>query len=143
MIEESLVILRHLIDDTAATDYTDDRLLNLLYISAVYVNIDIGGTYSINVCNQTVSPETDTAFDSLVALKAACLLVRSTQNSYAKNDFSVTDGPSTVSLKGAAASIKDSADSFCDQYERSKMLYLMGNTDFGGGLGISTPSSAS
>ena len=143
MIEESLVILRHLIDDTAATSYTDERLLELLYISAVYVNMDIGGTYSINVCSQTISPATDSSFDTLVALKAACLLVRSTQNSYAKNDFTVTDGPSTVNLKGAAASIKISADGFCSQYERSKMLFLMGNTNFGGGLAISTPNSSS
>lgn len=143
MIEDSLLVLRHLIDDTASVSYTDERLLELLYISAVYVNMDIGGTYSINVCSQTVSPETDSAFDTLVALKAACLLVRSTQNSYAKSDFTVTDGPSTVNLKGAAASIKLSADSYCSQYDRSKMLFLMGNTDFGGGLAISTPNSSS
>ena len=143
MIEESLVILRHLIDDTASTSYTDERLLELLYISAVYVNMDIGGSYLIDICSQTITPETDSAFDTLVALKAACLLVRSTQNSYAKNDFTVTDGPSSVNLKGAAASIKVSADGFCIQYERSKMLFLMGNTNFGGGLAISTPSSAS
>lgn len=143
MIEESLTILRHLIDDTASTSYTDERLLELLYISAVYVNMDIGGNYLIDICSQTITPETDSSFDTLVALKAACLLVRSTQNSYAKNDFTVTDGPSSVNLKGAAASIKVSADGFCSQYERSKMLFLMGNTNFGGGLAISTPSSAS
>lgn len=143
MIEDSLVMLRNLIDDTASLSYTDERLLELLYISAVYVNMDIGATYTINVSGQTIDPDTDTPFDILTSLKAACLLVRSTQNSYAKNDFTVTDGPSTVNLKGAAASLKVSADSFCSQYERSKMLFLMGNSSFGGGLAISTPNSSS
>lgn len=143
MIEDSLIILRHLIDDTESTSYTDERLLELLYISAVYVNMDIGANYTINICSQSITPETSTEFDTLVALKAACLLTRGSQNSYAKSDFSVTDGPSTVNLKGAAASIKVSADGFCSQYDRTKMLYLMGNSDFGGGLAISTPNSSS
>jgi hypothetical protein len=143
MIEDSLVMLRNLIDDTASLSYTDERLLELLYISAVYVNMDIGATYTISVSGQTIDPDTDSSFDILVSYKAACLLTRSTQNSYAKSDFTVTDGPSTVNLKGAAASIKLSADSYCSQYERSKMLYLMGNSSFGGGLAISTPNSSS
>jgi len=145
MIEESLIILRHLIDDTVSTSYaySDDRLIELLYISAMYVNLDIGNPYTISICSQTITPETSTTFDTLTALKAACLLVRSTQNSYAKNDFTVTDGPSTVNLKGASATLKVSADGFCSQYERGKMLYLMGDITYGGGLAISTPSSAS
>lgn len=145
MIEDSLTTLRHLIDDTNSVSYsyTDERLLELLYISAVYVNMDIGGDYVINVSGQSITPDSDTNFDILVSLKAACLLTRSSQNSYAKNDFTVTDGPSTVNLKGAAASIKVSADGFCSQYDRTKMLYLMGNSDFGGGLAISTPNSSS
>lgn len=141
-LEDSLIILRHIIDDTSSVDYTDDRLIELLYIAAVYVNLDITASYSINVCNQTISPDPDNAFNTLVALKAACLLVRSTQSSYAKQDFSVTDGPSTVSLKGASASLKISADGFCNQYEKAKISYLMGSDDFGGGLAISTPNSA-
>lgn len=145
MIEDALVILRHLIDDTNSDSYsyTDDRLIELLYISSMYVNMDIGNPYTINVCSQTITPDTDANFDTLTALKAACLLVRSTQNSYAKSDFTVTDGPSTVNLKGASVSLKVSADGFCSQYERTKMLYLMGDTTYGGGLAISTPSSAS
>jgi hypothetical protein len=141
-IEDSLVFLRHLIDDTASTDYTDDRLFELLYVSAVYVNLELGTGYSINICSQTITPDTDSTFNTLTALKAACLLIRSTQSSYAKCDFSVTDGPSTVSLKGTADKLKDSADSFCSQYERAKLSYLMGNSDYGGGYAITTPSSA-
>ena len=142
-LEDSLIFLRHLIDDTASTDYTDERLIELLYVSSVYVNLELGSGYSINICSQTITPDTDSTFNTMVALKAACLLVRSTQSTYAKCDFSVTDGPSTVSLKGTADKLKDSADGFCAQYERAKLAYLMGNSDYGGGYAITTPSSAS
>lgn len=144
-LENSLIILRHLVDDLDETslDYTDERLIELLYIAATYTNLEIGTAYAINVCSQTISPDPDTVFNTLVALKAACLLSRSTQNSYAKYDFKVTDGPSSVDLKGSADKLKISADSFCNQYERAKLAYLMGNTDFGGGYAITTPSSES
>lgn len=142
-LEDSLIFLRHLIDDTESTDYTDERLMELLYVSAVYVNLELGSGYTINTCLQTITPDTDSTFNTMVALKAACLLVRSTQSSYAKCDFSVTDGPSTVNLKGTADKLKVSADDFCNQYERAKLSYLMGNSDYGGGYAITTPSSAS
>jgi len=139
----SLTILRHLIDDMgSAPEYSDDRLIELLYVSATYVNIDIGSPYSINICGQSVSPAPSSDFCNLVALKSACLLTRSTQSSYAKCDFKVMDGPSTVDLKGAADKLKVSADGFCNQYERAKLSYLMGNSDYGGGWVISTPNSS-
>ena len=140
----SLVILRHLIDDVGTTlEYTDERLIELLYVASVYVNLELGTAYSINICAQTISPEPDSSFYTLVALKAACLLIRGVQSSYSKSDFKVTDGPSTVDLKGSADKIKASADGFCNQYERAKMSFLMGNSDYGGGYAISTPNSES
>ena len=142
-LEDSLIFLRHLIDDTESTDYTDERLLELLYLSSIYVNLELGSGYTINVCSQTISPDTDSTFNIMVALKAACLLTRSTQSSYAKCDFSVTDGPSTVNLKGTADKLKVVSDDFCNQYERAKLGYLMGNSEYGGGYAITTPSSAS
>lgn len=140
-LEDSLIILRHLIDDTDSTVYSDERLIELLYISAIYVNMDVGASYSVNTCSQTISPTPDSSFSTLTALKAACLLVRSTQKTSAQNEFTVTDGPATVNLKGIAANLKTSADGFCNQYDRAKMGYLMGNTNWGGGYAISTPNS--
>ncbi|MDZ4785613.1 MAG: hypothetical protein SGJ02_06000 [bacterium] len=140
-LESSLVILRHLIDDTASVDYTDDRLTELLYISAMYVNLEIGTTYSINVCSQSIDPSPDDNFNMMVALKAACMLIRGTQKSYAQSDFTITDGPSSVSLKGIAGQLKISGDGFCGQYERAKIMFLM-TGNYGGGLAITTPSSA-
>jgi len=139
----SLITLRHIIGDVSSNsselEYTDNRLLELLYISAVQVNFDIGGSYSINICSQLIDPEPDTTFSHLVALKAACLLGRAEQSSYAKCDFRVSDGPSTVDLKGASDKIRVSTDSFCAQYEKAKLSYLM----IDGGYAITTPSSES
>jgi hypothetical protein len=141
--DTSLTLLRHLIDDVNSTyEYTDERLTELLYVSATYVNLELNTAYSINLCAQTISPDPDNVFYNLVALKAACLLVRSTQTSYAKSDFKVTDGPTSVDLKGTADKLKVSADGFCNQYERTKMAFLMGDTNYGGGYAVSTPSSA-
>lgn len=141
--DNGLTLLRHLIDDLGDTpEYADDRLIELLYVAAIYVNLEIGTSYFINLCSQTISPEPDNSFYTLVAIKSACLLVRSTQSSYAKCDFSVTDGPAKVDLKGSADKLKASADGFCNQYERAKINFLMGNSDFGGGLAISTPNSS-
>lgn len=140
----SLTILRHIIDDVGTTlEYTDERLIELLYVASVYVNLELGTAYSINICAQTISPEPDSPFYTLVALKAACLLIRGVQSSYSKSDFKVTDGPSTVDLKGTADKLKTSADGFCNQYERAKMSFLMGNSEYGGGYAISTPNSES
>lgn len=140
----SLTILRHLIDDVGTTlEYTDERLIELLYVASVYVNLELGTAYSINICAQTISPDPDSSFYTLVALKSACLLIRGVQSSYSKSDFKVTDGPSTVDLKGTADKLKTSADGFCNQYERAKMSFLMGNSDYGGGYAISTPNSES
>ena len=141
--DDGLTLLRHLIDDLGNTpEYSDDRLIELLYVAATYVNLEIGTSYSISICSQTVDPDPDPSFNTLVALKSACLLVRSTQSSYAKCDFSVTDGPAKVDLKGSADKLKVSADGFCNQYERAKINFLMGSSDFGGGLAISTPNSS-
>jgi len=134
-----ITFIRHYVDDTDECDqeYTDDRLEALVYVSASYVNFDINGSYVISVSDKTISPVPDSIFINLTALKAACLLVRSTHTSYARMDFRVSDGPSTVDLKGAADKLKEAADSICDQYARNLTKYLMGD----GGYGILTPNS--
>lgn len=106
-------------------------------MSASYVNFDMNTEYTISVSGRSISPTPDSLFANLVALKSACLLVRSEQTSYSKMDFRVSDGPSTVDLKGAADKLKQVGDSICEQYARALNRYLMGV----GGYGILTPNS--
>lgn len=143
LLSDTLVYVRHLIDDTDESnyEYSDNRLSTLIFVSASYVNTDIRANYTINLCNQTISPEPSQDFINLVALKAACMLMRSSHTSYSRNDFRVSDGPTTVDLKGAADKIKVAADSLCEQYERAKLDLNIGRTV--NGYIISTPNSES
>lgn len=141
LASDTLIYVRHLIDDTNEDDYeySDDRLIVLIFVAAAYVNNDISAGYTISLCNKTIDSEPSSNFINLVSLKAACMLMRSSQTSWARNDFKVSDGPTTVDLKGAADKTKAAADSLCDQYERAKIDYLMGRSL--NGYIISTPNS--
>lgn len=143
IISTALVYLRHLVDDTDQDnyEYSDERLSSLLFVAASYVNRDINSSYTINLCGQTISPDPDSNFINLVSLKAACMLVRSQQASYARNDFRVSDGPTTVDLKNSADQLKSAADSICNQYEKAKLDMIMGRTV--NGYIASTPNSES
>lgn len=143
LISNAIVYLRYLIDDVDESDYeySDNRLSGLIFVAASYVNRDINGSYEINICGQTITPNPDTNFINLVSLKAACLHVRSQQVSFARNDFRVSDGPTTVDLKNSSDQLKRSADDICHQYEKAKLDMIMGRTV--NGHIISTPNSES
>lgn len=134
-----VTMIRHFIDDTDETspEYSDDRLSALVFVSAIYVNMELGSGYTINVSCQTISPEPDQDFTTLVALKAACLFVRAEQTSYAKCDFRVSNGPTSVDMKGGAEFLGRAADSICAQYDKAKLSQAMGL----GGYAITTPNS--
>ncbi len=137
-----LSLLRNIIDDTSEPyEFSDERLLSLSYTSAAYVNMDVGGEYEISFCNFSITPEPPSSVLTLIALKAACILVRSQHTSFARNDFRVTDGPASVDIKGSADKLKMAADSVCSLYEKTKLNYLMNGSD--GGFALTTPSSDS
>lgn len=136
-----LTMLRHLTDDVECTyTYSDDRLLTLIFVAASYVNMDMGASYTISLANQTISPTPDSTFINLVSMKAACLLLKSIATSYAKQDFKFQDGPASVDLKGISDKIKESANSYCEQYSRSLQRILISGTS---GYAVSTPNNLS
>ena len=142
-IDSTLIeLLRNLIDDTVEPyEFSDDRLLSLSYTAASYVNMEISGEYEISFCDMSITPTPPSSVVTLIALKAACLLIRSQHTSYSRSDFRVTDGPASVDIKGAATNLKGAADSVCSQYEKLKFNHLMNGSD--GGYAITTPSSDS
>lgn len=143
LISNALVFLRYLIDDVDESnyEYSDNRLTGLIFVAASYVNRDINGSYDINICGQSIAPNPDSNFINLVSLKAACLHVRSQQTSFARNDFRVSDGPTTVDLKSSSEQLKKSADDMCNLYEKAKLDMIMGRTV--NGYITSTPNSES
>lgn len=135
-----VTFVRHLVDDSIEPfEFSDDRLSALTITAASFVNMDISASYTISMCSQSITPEPDSKFINLVSLKAACMLMRSVHTSWARNDFRVSDGPTTVDVKGMADKIKAAADDLCEQYEKSKLYYLFSNS----GCIISTPNSDS
>ena len=138
---EVLPILRNIIDDTDASsyEYSDDRLISLIYIAATYVNSELNFEYDISVCNQIITQTPSSKFINLVSYKAACILMRSIQKSYAQNDFRVTDGPATVDIKGVSDKIENVGNSICAEYDKLKFNNIMND----GGYSISTPNSES
>lgn len=134
-------MVRHLTDDLECTyTYSDDRLIALIFVASSYVNMDLSGSYTIDISNQTISPTPDSSFTNLVSLKAACLLLRAVATSYARNDFKFQDGPASVDLKGISDKLKDSANAYCEQYSRSIQRILISGTS---GYAVSTPNNLS
>lgn len=135
----ALEIFRVLINDLDESDYeySDEALLRVLYASAYYVNKDVGGSYTISFCNQTVSPTPTDDFIQLAALKAACILAKSIHSQYSKNNFKVSDGPTSIDLSGAASELAKAAKNNCEEY----LTALRSSILTSGGLGASTPNS--
>ncbi len=77
---EMIMMTRVLINDLDDENYSynDTRLIEILVVSAKYVqqDIDLQNDYTINVRQQKIEPDPsdDNQFTTLVSLKAACLL---------------------------------------------------------------------
>lgn len=144
LLSECLPMVRHLVDDTDEADYefSDSRLSSLIFVAAMYVNQDMRSGYSISLCSQTISPEPDAQFINLVSLRSACMLLKGVHTGWARNDFRVSDGPTTVDMKNITDKVKQAADSACQTYEKTKLDIQMGGTTLTGVV-ISTPNSES
>lgn len=127
-------IIRGLINDLDETDYQDSRIEEVAIIAAyqVYNEVTLTNTYTISLSGETITPDptdnSDTNFIALLSLKAACLILRWQAKTQANSAISMTDGPSSISLKGVYDSLKAEADHLCDRYEEAKTQYIMGKT---------------
>ncbi len=106
-----VLMLRVIVSDiTEPQTYTDTYLERVLVASAIMVDADIpfGTTYTYDISALTISPDpvikSDSAFMSLVPLKAACLLTMGEFKSALGQGIKVRDGDSaidtSVSFKG-------------------------------------------
>jgi hypothetical protein len=120
------IIVRSLINDMEAEPkYSDDRLLQLIAVSAKYVQFDVAldHEYTINVVDPTITPDptedNDSIFISLVALKAACMVDQSEYRTKAINEgVRAALGPASLSIAGNSAAWKVILDQgACALYE--------------------------
>jgi hypothetical protein len=78
-INASMVLmLRAVINDLDSESFTDERLEQLLAVSAQFVNREAEGTYVINITSPDITPDPvdvpDDAFVNLTVIKAACMV---------------------------------------------------------------------
>jgi hypothetical protein len=138
-------IIRALISDLDETAYQDSRLEEVAITAAyqVYSNISFDYTYTISLSAETISPDpadnSDDDFIVLTALKAACVILRSEAKTQAASAISMTDGPSSISLKGVYDALKSEADDLCAKFEEAKRQFIMSGGV--GGLAILSPYS--
>lgn len=133
---EMSTILRYLLNDIDSTNYTysDDQIETSLLVAAQFVQLDIefGTTYTVDAEACTLSPDPtnstpkDNAFMNLVCYKAACIILTGEARSQAACAVRVVDGPSSIDMGGAAASIKVMQQEVCETYEKLKLAYKMG-----------------
>ena len=106
-----VLMLRVLVSDTAEPQtYTDTYLETVLVTAGILVDADIafGTTYAYDLTLLTISPDpvtlNDSAFMSLVPLKAACIITMGEFKSALGQGIKVRDGDSaidtSVSFKG-------------------------------------------
>jgi len=136
--------VRILIDDTDSSDYeySDKRLSDLIIMSCSYVNNDTDSKYTVDLCSKTVSPDPDSNFINLVALKSVCLLASAQYSRNARTgDVKVNDGVTSVDLKGLSSGLKDFSKTACENYARELNNYLLGR-DIRGVI-VTTPNSES
>lgn len=128
----ALPILRVLIgDDESPYTYCDERLLNILIVSArmVVSELSFDTTYTVTIDTLTISPDpsSDTYFLPLVCLHAAVRVANSEYKASALSAISITDGPSNISMAGGATAMKARLDALKNDYAQAKMQYSVGS----------------
>jgi hypothetical protein len=111
---EMPIIVRTLINDLSDSPiYSDERLLQVISVSAKYVQFDVvlDQAYLVNVVNPDISPDptmnNDNIFVSLTCLKAACIVDQSTlRTKAAMEGIRAALGPAQLSVANSLAGIR-------------------------------------
>lgn len=131
--EESLAVIRPILgDDISPFTYCDSRLLDVMTAVAKLLVSEITfdlNTYSVVCTTQTISPDPsdDLFFIPLLVLKTASVIANSEAKAAATVSGSVSDGPSSVDLSGAATSLKERAKVIAEDYQKAKLQYMVSN----------------
>lgn len=119
-------MVRTLVNDLGDEQtYSDERLLQVIVVSAKYVQFDIAleHQYIIDVANPAISPDptndNDSIFISLVALKAACIIDQSEYRTKAAMEgIRAALGPASLAIAGQSAAWRTILDKgSCASYE--------------------------
>lgn len=134
--------LRYYVNDLDSTNYlwTDNQLKKFLVMAASMLfgsdlkefNTQIGGPYSVDTNNTTITPDpVDNSPDgvsNLIVMKAGCLIARSEyKKAGAVGGYLIVDDKSTIDTRGAVESAKSLADDYCKGFTDALSDFKKGN----------------
>jgi hypothetical protein len=146
--EEMLTITRVLVNDVAATTYSDDSLLSVILVAAFQVQqeLSLPADYQVSVTNGTLTPDPtvtltkDDSFVNLACIKAACITDRGAAILAAQQAIAVKDGSSAIDLRGVlGGKLKLIEKGWCAVYEDTKIEFLSTNANGIAGAIVMTP----
>jgi len=136
---EMIPILRSLIDDVSKTEYTDERLKELLAIAAYQVipEIKFSTTYSVTIVPPLVSPDPTASSDgniltNFVTLKAACIIDRAPlRKRTLMSGLEAKCGPAVMKTLQHVSGFRELLKlGYCGVYDTTREQYLLGNVNF-------------
>lgn len=131
-LDDTISLVRFIIGDFGSCQtYTDRELQDLIFGAARFVIFDLSfvNQYTVNIQTSSItpSPEDDYDFQTLIALKAAYLILSSEFKFYSAQSAVVTDGPSTINITTIAAGYKQRMQDISLEYNKAKLQYAIGN----------------
>ena len=105
-----VLFVRSLIGDLDSTKYDNDRIKQVIVISA-YTMLSTTTflyDYTVNIGAVTISPDPieDTDFSLLVAYKAACIIIGGEVKNASNQALSYREGPNSLDLSGVATALQ-------------------------------------
>lgn len=146
--DEVTAMARVLVNDSAATKYSDDRINEAILMAMQFVQIEISfpQSYAIDLVNVTVTPDPtiepdrDDGFITLVSVKTACIVDQGSAADAASQAIRVKDGASEVDLRDSFKAKMDLIkNGWCNYYEKLKKDYALGQRGKILGAAVMTP----
>jgi hypothetical protein len=130
---DTITIVRSLIGDLDGTKYVDDRLLTVIIVSANFVTKDVtlDSTYTIDISNTDISPTPEADYITLIALKAASIVLNGEAKLLAEKAIKVVDGPSRLEFGAAYTAMRGVANKADEDYHYARVAYQAGNSKAG------------
>lgn len=135
---EMVTMLRYMINDLGEPPiYSDERLEKLIAASAKLAigEIQFSVTYTVDISTPNITPDPtepetlDEEFETIVLLKAVCLLMGSQIKSggLSFGGYSLIDGPWKIDTRGSEKEFSAEKKTACDDYAQARYDYIYGN----------------
>jgi hypothetical protein len=133
-VDSGSVLLRDIIGDSIEPyTYSNSRVKSLL-ASAAYLNvqnIDFTYSYTVNRIQETVSPEPNDEFISLMVLRAVVMIAESEWKTISAKGMSIKDGPTSIDMSDGLEAKKEYAAKVKENFDKAVIDYKAGNYNVG------------